>query len=264
MAAAFRALGRAKLIKTNILLHPEGSRGQAQRCCSRLSMGSHCQLCRGMCWACVSAQVEMGRYLLPGRLLEALSQLVVWGSLQFSSWAGRESVGRRDGSCTTACRCVPILGGTPGHAGSRGFGGVKEAGLLAELSILTSSAGRCRASAKLLSLPKQKLGSLKLTEGSIQNKHMSSHVVSDTSGWEVVESPGHLQLPAPNTHLSSPFPIWHCHDCIGVQPRLCRPCFPPQTSLPPLPGVLEGSRVLVSHGPLHSPCSIIPFHSSLP
>lgn len=27
MAAAFRALGRAKLIKTNILLHPEGSRG---------------------------------------------------------------------------------------------------------------------------------------------------------------------------------------------------------------------------------------------
>lgn len=175
-------------------------------------MGSRCQLCRGMCWACVSAQVEMGRYR---RLLEALSQLVVWGSLQFSSWAGRESVGRRDGSCTTACRCVPILGGTPGHAGSRGFGGVKEAGLLAELSILTSSAGRCRASAKLLSLPKQKLGSLKLTEGSIQNKHMSSHVVSDTSGWEVVESPGHLQLPAPNTHLSSPFPIWHCHDVSG-------------------------------------------------
>lgn len=195
---------------------------------------------------------------------EALSQLVVWGSLRLSSWAGCESVGRRDGSCTTACRCVPTLGGTPGHAGSQGFGGVKEAGLLAELSILTSSAGRCRASAKLLSLPKQKLGSPKLTEGSIQNKHMSSHVVSDTSGWEVVESPGRLQLPALNTHLSSPFPIWHCHDCIGVQPRLCRPCFPPQTSLPPLPGVLEGSRVLVSHGPLHSPCSIIPFHSSLP
>lgn len=188
----------------------------------------------------------------------------MWGCLWLSSWADCESVGRRDGSCTTASRCVPTLSGTPGHAGSWGFGGVGEAGLLAELPIPTSSAGQCRASVRLLSLPKQKLGSPKFTGGSIQNKCMRSHVVSDTTGWEVTKSPGHLQLSAPDTHSSSPFPIWHCHDCVGIQPHLFHPCFPPQTSLPPLPGVLEGSRVLASHDPLHSPCSISPFLSSLP
>lgn len=159
---------------------------------------------------------------------------------------------------------MPTLTGTLGHAGSWGFGGVREAGLLAELPIPTSSAGLCRASAKLLCLPKQKLWSPKFTGGSIQNKCMRSHVVSDTTGWEVTKSPGHLQLPAPDTRLSSPFPIWHCHDCVWIQPHLFHPCLPPQTSLPLLPGVLEGSRVLVSHDPLHSPCSISPFHSSLP
>lgn len=75
-------------------------------------------------------------------------------SLWLSSWVGCESVATRDGNCTTASRCVPTLSGTPGRAGNRGFGGVREAGLLAELSIPTSSAGHCRASAKLLSLPK--------------------------------------------------------------------------------------------------------------
>lgn len=76
------------------------------------------------------------------------------GSLWLCSWADCERGHTRDGSCTTASRCVPTLSGTPGHAGSRGFGGVREAGLLAQLPIPTSSAGHCRAPAKLLSLPK--------------------------------------------------------------------------------------------------------------
>lgn len=50
MAAAIRALGHAKMTKQTFC-HTQKGQGGGQRCCSRPSMGSCCQLCRGMCWA---------------------------------------------------------------------------------------------------------------------------------------------------------------------------------------------------------------------
>lgn len=48
-------------------------------------------------------------------------------------------------------------------------------------------------------------------------------------------SPGHLQPPAPNTHLSQPFPIWH-RLCQGLAASVLCPCFPPKPSVLLSPG----------------------------